>query len=178
MLITLRSAWAAPPVVHDVTWEQVRSLFHANAQLTYHPNVDGKSKPLDLPLICFAVFEGSYKRTDLRSGLAAIALDYDDTPQDEFARVLELAKEQNEHGLVHTTWKHGMGPIGTVRARLILPFDSGELELQYWDAVWYATTHSGYQAEGLDEQCKNPERCYYIPGSNPHAPWPCWVESW
>lgn len=178
MLITLRSAWAAPPVVHDVTWEQVRELFHANAALTYQPNVDHRLKPLDLPLICFAAFSGSYKRTDLRSGLSAICLDYDDTPQADFARVLQLAKEQNDHGLAHTTWKHGLGPMGTVRARLVLPLGPGEtVPLELWDSLW-GMAAGAYFAPGLDTTCKNPERCYYLPGSNPYAPWPCWVESW
>ncbi len=179
MLITLRSAWAAPPVVHDVTWEQVRELFHANAALTYAPNADHKLKPLDLPLICFAAFEGSYKRTDLRSGLHALALDYDDTPAGHFERVLARFRQNEQRGLAHTTWKHGtcnpsLQP--TVRARIIIPF-ADELELTNWDLIW-ANSADLYYADGLDEQCKNPERCYYLPATNPNAPWPCWVESW
>jgi hypothetical protein len=178
MLITLRSAWGAPPVVHDVTWEQVRELFHANAALIFQPHVDRKLKPLHLPLICFAAFEGSYKRTDLRSGLSAICLDYDDTPAQEFTRVLQLARSVNEHGIAHTTWKHGtVGFIGqTVRARLVLPF-GGTVDEQLWGALWSAAA-SVYDAPGLDTTCKNPERCYYLPGTNPNAPWPCWIESW
>jgi hypothetical protein len=179
MLVTLRSAWAAPPVVHDVTWEQVRELFHAQAQLTFQPNVDPKIKPLDLPLICFAAFKGSYKRTDLRSGLSAIALDYDDTPQEDFASVLERARRGATHGIAHTTWKHGEDgrPTGTVRARIVLEL-AGEIDLVTWHTLWPMVALDCYAARGLDTQCKNPERCYYLPACNPRAAWPCWIESW
>ncbi len=176
MLITWRSSWGAEPLVRDVTWEQVRETFHAHAALQFTPNQDRKYKPLDLPLICFAAFEGSYKRTDLRSGLHAIALDYDDTPQEQFARACENARANEPHGMVYTTWKHGQGPIGTVRARIVLPF-ADELDLINWDLIW-GTIADRYMAGGLDTACKNPERCYYVPATNPEAPWSCWIESW
>lgn len=176
----MRSALFGQPVVHDVSWEQVRELFHANAALKYVPNADPKQKPADLPLICFAAFENSFKRTDLRSGLSAICLDYDDTPQADFARVLATARAQAPHGIAHTTWKHGCsGFVGsTVRARLVIPFDGGEpIPLEIWDTLWAGAAQL-FGAQGLDRQCCNPERCYYLPATNPNAPWPCWIESW
>jgi hypothetical protein len=193
MRITWRRSWSAEPERHDVPWEQLVSVLQANSQLTYAPNPDPKYKPLDLPLISFGHF---YTRADVPdkygrpsswhrdcldpAGLSAIALDYDGTPVAEFQRVLFRAKSEGP-GFAHTTWMHGVkGASGEVRARIILPYEleAGRLiTVAEWSFIW-ETIANLYNAPGLDRSCRNPERCYFIPATNPASPWPCWTEVW
>ena len=181
MRITWRRAWSAEPERNDVSWEQIVSVLQANSALTYTPNPDPKLKPLDLPLIAFGHFYGGYKREQLDpAGLSAIALDYDDTPAEEFQRVLLKAQSEGP-GFAHTTWLHGIkGAQGNVRARLILPLDPQSdtpVSVAEWPFSW-ETIAGLYNAPGLDHSCKNPERCYFVPATNPSSPWPCWTEVW
>lgn len=190
MRITWRRSWSAEPERHDVPWGQLVSVLQANSQLQYAPNPDPKYKPLDLPLISFGHFYTRPDRPDKYgrpmswhhdcldpAGLSAVALDYDDTPADEFARVIAKAKEMGGPGFAHTTWLHGVKGQN-VRARIIMPLAEGQLfELAWWDSFWSITANT-LEAPGLDRSCKNPERCYFVPATNPQSPWPCWTEAW
>lgn len=193
MRITWRRSWSAEPERNDVSWDQLVNVLQANSQVQYAPNPDPKYKPLDLPLISFGHF---YTRPDVPdkygnpsswarecldpAGLSAMALDYDGTPADEFAGVLARAKGAGP-GFAHTTWLHGVkGSPGSVRARIILPFTAdgqGLVTVTEWPIVWQAVTGL-YNATGLDTSCRNPERCYFVPATNPQSPWPCWTEVW
>lgn len=198
MRITWRSSWSAEPERHDIAAGALIALLQANSRLTYAPNPDPKYKPLDLPLISFGHF---YTRADVPdkygrpsswarecldpAGLSCIALDYDDTPSDEFQRVLHKAKEES-HGFAHTTWMHGVKGAtdgSTVRARIIMPLannddgSDGLVSVADWPMIWEMVANM-YNAPGLDRSCRNPERCYFVPATNPASPWPCWTEVW
>ncbi len=163
-----------------------------------------KEKPADLPLIAF----GHFDRLDARGqqfgrvslnpeGLWCIALDFDDAHPDVVAGILHNAKEISRVGLVHTTWKHGLtvGPTGTgtdgrsVRARIVMPcvdpdWRSGSpyVGLEAWDALWSQVVHvlgADRPGSGLDMQCRNPERCWYLPCKNVDAPeWASHLQVW
>ncbi len=163
-------------------------------------------KPSDLWLISFCAFDqndskgppGCRRGNMNPEGLHAIALDFDDADPGVFARVLGKAKEMSPQGLVHTTWKHGLAPanrvhtqdVTRVRARIVMPIiaNNGTRNIPvsipadhwrpYWDAVCKAVG-ANEPGSGLDTQCHNPERLWYLPCTNLDAPaWAPHLEVW
>ncbi len=138
-------------------------------------------------------------------GLWCIALDFDDAHPDVFARILDEARHISRVGLVHTTWKHGLthprstlalgarwsetGDVMPVRARIIMPCVDPEwrtgspyVPVSAWDAFWSQVVHAlgaDRPGSGLDTQCRNPERCWYLPCRNVDAPeWASHLQVW
>ncbi len=140
-------------------------------------------------------------------GLWCIALDFDDAHPDVFARILHEAKGMSRVGLVHTTWKHGLtrglpasaaserahdpwvAGVTPVRARIIMPcvdpdWRSGNpyVAVSAWDTLWTQVVRAlgaDRPGSGLDTQCRNPERCWYLPCRNVDAPeWASHLQVW
>lgn len=204
MRTTIRRGLMADPEILDLTWFELVALYKAWAAVPMR-GPRPSEKPADLPLIAFGAFDQlDHKGRGCREGnlnpegLWCVAYDFDDADPNVFARILAEAKRITSHGLVHTTWKHGL--TADARARIVMPCvepGHGERDLHVppmqWENVWWACAHaigaatsqqpipSGCEAvpgSGLDTACRNANRLYYLPARNADAPFDCWIESW
>ena len=203
MRVSIRENFSSPPSVYDWNWGQICDYYKGWSGVTLQSATPAE-KPQDLPLICF----GAFDRTDDKGvgcrrgnlnpeGLYCIALDFDDATPEVFTSILEQAKRMSERGLVHTTWKHGLDRVanpnimGTIRARIVLPCDHSDrpVPVAGWERFWWmvtkaigaslGTSDTVAVGSGLDTQCRNPERLYYLPCRNPAAPsWAMHLEIW
>lgn len=228
MYCTIRRSFSSEPELLDLTWFELVNLYKGWADVPMQGPTPTE-KPADLPLIVF----GAMSETDAKgrgcrrgnlhpAGLWCMAYDFDDADPDTFASILTAAKRMS-HGLVHTTWKHGLTrPPGTwateagpVRARIILPayqpgtapaarssaredeLGPGYIQPSRWETLWWTVagclgaavssdlnlypaidTYLAAPGSGLDVQCRNIERLYYLPARNVRAPFACHLESW
>lgn len=187
MRITLRRGFAAAPEVYEQTWPEVVSLYRACAGRilapdAYRPN----DKPQDLPLVAFTAFDvpdheglGCRATNQSPEGLWSITFDFDDSPPERIGAIAGKAREFSPKGLIHTTWKHGYGPPGTARARLVIPSPTPIPAAQY-QRVWDLTAGQigAVDCPGLDLQTQNPNRLWYLPVTRQGAPMPCWLDAW
>lgn len=114
-------------------------------------------------------------------GLWLAVLDFDDVPAEGFDAAVRVARAAG-NGIAHTTWQHGTTPgarngDGTVRGRIIIPL-AAPCPLAQWPTLWSALA-AGFANVGapVDQQCKNANRCYWVPVQNPQGP-PVWFEAW
>lgn len=180
MRITLRQGFAAAPQVLEQTWAEVVSLF--GAAVSAHGAWTSKEQ---VPLVAFGAFDVpdakglGFRETCLNpEGLWALALDYDDTPWEAGLQLIERAKALSpQGGLWHTTWQHGLTGNEVVRMRIVLPLGrSGvacSVPAEAWPGVW-ETLSGALSAPGLDTQCKNVGRCWYLPSSGIPSQPPLW----
>lgn len=187
MRITLRRGFAAAPEVYEQTWPEAFSLYKACAARILAPDaLRPNDKPADLPLVAWTAFDvpdaqglGCRETNQSPEGLWAVSYDFDDTPANVVGDICGRARELSPQGLVHTTWKHGYGPPGTARARLVLPFER-PIPIPAFDRVWETVAQriGALMAEGLDVQTRNPNRLWFLPATRQGAPLPCWLDAW
>lgn len=189
MRITVRRGFGALPEVVECEWPVLCTWLVSNAATQYTSKED---VPLWLPSATAqhqgpqgaANTSGWLESDQDPEGLWLAVLDFDDTPQDAWDRAGDMAKHLGP-GLAHTTWQHGttVGALrgdGTVRGRIILPFDR-PVPLEAWPRTWNAIALA-FQSVGatIDPQCKNANRCYWVPSADPKGPLRgrAWTEEW
>ena len=191
MRISLRQGFGAAPQVLEQSWADVLGLYQV--AVNAHGRYASKEQ---VPLVAFGEYSVDDGHRDkfgnptgpgfreaclTQEGLWCIGLDYDDTPWQEGLRVIELAKQLSpQGGLWHTTWQHGLTGNEVVRMRIVLPLGRGgvacSVPAEQWPTVWEAIA-GALAAPGLDTQCKNVGRCWYLPSSGiPNQPplWGAW----
>lgn len=178
MRISLRDPHFSKSARHIVCdWGQLVDFYLAEAK-----TIRGTTKE-DQPGIAFHHTQGGWHDAEVDPvGFWAIALDFDDTPDDAFRRAVEACQGVSNDGLAHTTWSHGTGPEGTTRGRIVLPFDE-PVEPHQWSNVW-----SGFErlmasvGATIDPSCKSLSRFYYLPSINRAALAPfdqtVWMTVW
>lgn len=191
--ISLRYVFGAEPEVTQCTWPEIAGFLVASAGTVY-PHKE--AVPLWLPgataqhttasPLAYAPgalgWTTGWESSDQDpEGLWLGVFDFDDTPADAFEAAINAVKSQGP-GLAHTTWQHGTTPgalrgDGTARGRIIFPLAS-PCPLEIWPTFW-AGMAAGFSAIGAppDGQCKNANRCYWVPCQNPKGP-KTWIEVW
>lgn len=185
MKISIRRGFSAAPDVVTCEWPELVSWFEAGAKTAY-------ARKEDVPLVLFGATESHRRGVGLTEeitsgweagdqnaeGLWCAAFDFDDVQPEGFAAALEHAKTLGA-GFAHTTWQHGIVP-GVVRARIVLQC-AEPIPLDRWPGLWAYLAQSFSRFAAVDAQCKNANRCWYVPSRNPSSALQAdgaWFEAW